>query len=87
MKFPGTAPGVTGGVFHAMTGNRILHFIRLPSISRGVTQYEWTLPDLGFTIGRYSIDPNADLLVVLESQRLGNSSWVVYTLNGHEPPH
>ena len=65
-KVPGTLFGVTGGVFHSVADNRILHFIRLPSMSRGVTQHEWTLPDLEFRTEQYSIDPNVDLLVVLE---------------------
>ena len=68
MTFPGTGFGVTGGVFHSKADSRFLHFIRLPSISRGVTQEEWALPDLGFKIDLYSIDPDPDLLVVLEDR-------------------
>jgi len=40
VKFPGTVFGVTDDVFYAMSDNRILHFIRLPSISKGITQDE-----------------------------------------------
>ena len=86
VKFPGTPSGVTGGVFHTISNYRTLHFVRLPSISRGVTQNEWTLPDLGFEIKQYFIDPGADLLIALEHQQLGNSWWVVSKLGGHKPP-
>jgi len=74
IKLPGTDPGVMGGVFYTMVDNRSLHFIRLPSISRGVTQNEWTLPDLGFKIEQLSMDSVADLLVALENQ-LPDHSW------------
>ena len=77
VTFPGDGFGVTGGVFHSMADNCLLHFIRLPSISRGVTQEEWTLQNLGFRIDIYSIDPGSDLLVALENQEQTDSWWVV----------
>jgi hypothetical protein len=87
MELPGTDVGVMGGVFHAMVNNRSLHFVRLPSISRGVTQAEWTLPDLGFSIEHFSMDLVPDLLVALENQLPDHSRWVVSTPDGRRPPH
>ena len=39
-KLCGTRFEVTGGVLHFMEDLRILHFIRLPSVSREITQDE-----------------------------------------------
>ena len=80
-KLPGTKPGVTGGVLHSMKDDRVLHFVRLPSVTKEVTQDEWTLPDLGFSIKRYSIDPAVDPLVVLENQLFPDSWWVTLTVD------
>ena len=71
-----TESRVTGGVLHGLEDDRILHFVRLPSVSRNITQDEWTLPDLGFKIEHYSIDPAVDLLVALENQLFTHSWWV-----------
>ena len=72
-KFSGTDFEVTGGVLHFMEDNRILRFVRLPSVSREIAQHEWALPNLGFNIDRHSIDPAVDLLVALENQVLVRS--------------
>ena len=65
-------PGTTkkyclyGGVF-AMQNRGLVHFIRLPSPSRSVSLRSWSTPHLGFEpIGNLAIDPDQDLLVLVE---------------------
>ena len=69
---PGT-PGLSnlvGGVFSVVTGEQrtSLHFIRLPSSSRGIAQEEWIIDDLQMPIDYYTTDPSSDLLIVYEDQ-------------------
>ena len=68
-----------GGVFSTAVGEKrtSLHFIRLPSISRGITQEEWTLNNLSMPIDGYSTDPTSDLLIVYEDQRFAYSRSVI----------
>ena len=63
------------GVFSTVVGERRnnLHFIRLPSVSRGITQEEWTLNDLQMPIDGYTIDPSSDVLIVYEDQSISHS--------------
>jgi hypothetical protein len=60
-----------GGVFSTVVGEHrtSLHFIRLPSISRGVNQEEWVLNNLETPIDGYTTDPSSDVLIVYEDQR------------------
>ena len=69
---PGT-PGLSnlvGGVFSVVTGEQrtSLHFIRLPSSSRGIAQEEWIINDFQMPIECYATDPSSDLLIVYEDQ-------------------
>ena len=73
VKLSGTEFNVTGGVLHSIEDNRILRFVRLPSVSREIAQHEWALPNLGFSIEYHSIDPAVDLLVALEHQVLART--------------
>ena len=59
-----------GGVFSTVTGEerRSMHFIRLPSASRGITQKEWTVDGFPMPIDCYATDPSSDLLIVYEDQ-------------------
>ena len=59
-----------GGVFSTVVGEQrtSLHFIRLPSISRGIAQEEWTLNNLPIPINDHTTDPASDLLIVYEDQ-------------------
>ena len=65
----------TGGVFSTVVGEQRtkLHFIRLPSISRGITQEEWTLENLQMPIDAYITDPSSDVLIVYEDQSIAHS--------------
>lgn len=69
-----------GGVFSTVVGEKrtSLCFIRLPSISRGIKQEEWTLVDLGMPIDGYTTDPSADVLIVYEDQRVAHSRYVIH---------
>ena len=52
-----------------MYSEGFIHFIRLPSPSRGVPLASWITPHLGFEpVGNFSIDPDQDLLVLAERQ-------------------
>ena len=64
-----------GGVFSTVVGEQrtSLHFIRLPSVSRGIMQEEWTLDDLEIPIDGYTTDPSSDVLIVYEDQRSAHS--------------
>lgn len=64
-----------GGVFSTVVGEQrtSLHFIRLPSISRGIMQEEWTLDDLQMPVDGYTTDPSSDVLIVYEDQRIAHS--------------
>lgn len=68
-----------GGVFSTVVGEQrtSLHFIRLPSVSRGIKQEEWTLNKLGMPIDGYTTDPSADVLIVYEDQRVIYSRYAV----------
>ena len=59
-----------GGVFSTVTGEerKSLRFIRLPSVSRGITQKEWRIDDFPMPIDCYATDPSSDLLIVYEDQ-------------------
>lgn len=76
VKLSGTlgANEFVGGVFSTVVGEErtSLHFIRLPSVSRGITQEEWTLHDIQAPIDGYTTDPSSDVLIVFEDQRIGN---------------
>lgn len=67
-----------GGVFSTVVGEQraSLHFIRLPSVSRGIKQKEWTLNGLEMTIDGYTTDPSSDVLIVYEDQRVMCSRYV-----------
>ena len=72
VSLPGT-PGLrnlVGGVFSAVTGEErtSLHFIRLPSSSRGIVQEKWIINNFPMPIDCYAIDPSSDLLIVYEDQ-------------------
>jgi len=84
-KVSGKGFRVTGGVLHFMEDDPILHFVRLPSVSREIAQEEWVLPNLGFNIECYSIDPAVDLLVAVENQVADREKWVTLTLDRHCP--
>jgi len=57
-----------GGVF-AMYNEGRIHFIRLPSPSRGVPLMSWHTPQLGFEpVGSFAMDPDQDLLVLVERE-------------------
>jgi len=64
-----------GGVFSTVVGEQrnMLHFIRLPSVSRGITQEEWTLGNLQMSIDGYTTDPSSDVLIVYEDQSFSHS--------------
>ena len=66
---------LVGGVFSVVTGEqrKSLHFIRLPSSSRGIIQEEWIIDNFPVPIVCYAIDPSSDLLIVHEDQRDTNS--------------
>ena len=70
MRLPGElgTNQFVGGVFSTVVGRErtTLHFIRLPSISRGIAQEEWTLDNLPVPIDGYSTDPSSDVLIVCE---------------------
>jgi hypothetical protein len=76
-----------GGVFSTVVGDKrtSLHFIRLPSVSRGIKQEEWTLDKLEMSIDGYTTDPSADVLIVYEDQRVINSRYVT-PLEAQESP-
>jgi hypothetical protein len=61
---------LVGGVFSIVTGKERtgLHFIRLPSVSRRITQKEWRIDDFSMPIDCYATDPSSDLLIVYEDQ-------------------
>lgn len=77
VKLSGTlgANEFVGGVFSTVVGEQrtSLHFIRLPSVSRGITQEEWTLDDLQMPIDGYTTDPSSDVLIVYEDQKIARS--------------
>jgi hypothetical protein len=54
-----------GGVL-GQASSRSLHFIRVPSVFRGIEEKEWTVEDIGFRVGDFTMDPSQDLLVALE---------------------
>ena len=55
-----------GGVF-AMLSEDLIHFIRLPSASKDVPLSSWSTPPLGFEpVGNLAMDPDQDLLVLVE---------------------
>lgn len=56
-----------GGVLAQACGPRALAFVRLPSQIRGIDSEEWTVPDVGFTIRDFGMDPSQDLLVLIQS--------------------
>ena len=59
-----------GGVF-AMYHEGCIHFIRLPSPSRGVPLMSWHTPHLGFEpVGSFAVDPDQDLLVLAEQEAM-----------------
>lgn len=68
-----------GGVFSTVVGEQrtSLHFIRLPSVSRGITQEEWTLDNLQIPVDGYTTDPSSDVLIVYEDQRIAHSRYVL----------
>lgn len=45
---------------------RQLYFFQLPSPNRGVNQKHWVIADLGVDAAAYTIDPEQDLLVLLD---------------------
>ena len=53
--------GVLGSAY-----NRSLRFIQVPSVFRGIEEKEWTVEDIGFRVGNFTMDPSQDLLVALE---------------------
>jgi len=53
--------GVLGSAY-----NRSLRFIQVPSVFRGIEEKEWTIEDIGFRVGDFTMDPSQDLLVALE---------------------
>ena len=77
VKLSGTlgANEFVGGVFSTVVGEqrKCLHFIRLPSVSREITQEEWTLHDLQMPIDGYTTDPSSDVLIVYEDQVIAHS--------------
>ena len=77
VKLSGTlgANEFVGGVFSTVVGAKrtSIHFIRLPSISRGIMQEEWTLEDLQMPVDGYTTDPSSDVLIVYEDQRIAHS--------------
>jgi len=64
-----------GGVFSTVVGEQrtSLYFLRLPSVSRGITQEEWTLHNLQMPVDGYTTDPSSDVLIVYEDQRTAYS--------------
>ena len=68
-----------GGVFSTVVGEQhtSLYFIRLPSVSRGIKQKEWSLINFGMPIDGYTTDPSADVLIVYEDQRVTHSRYVI----------
>ena len=54
-----------------------LHFVRLPSVSRGIKKEEWYLDNLEMSVDGYTTDPSSDVLIVYEDQRTTNSRCVV----------
>ena len=89
MKLSGTlgANEFVGGVFSTVVGEKrtSLHFIRLPSVSRGITQEEWTLNNLQMPIDGYTTDPSSDVLIVYEDQRVTHSRYVIPLQPGSHP--
>ena len=68
-----------GGVFSTVVGEQrtSLHFVRLPSVSRGIKKEEWSLDNLEMSVDGYTTDPSSDVLIVYEDQRTTNSRCVV----------
>lgn len=64
-----------GGVFSIVVGEQRtrLRFIRLPSVSRGITQEEWALDNLQISIDGYTTDPSSDVLIVYQDQSITHS--------------
>ena len=64
-----------GGVFSIVVGEQRtrLRFIRLPSVSRGIMQEEWTLDNLQIPIDGYITDPSSDVLIVYQDQSIEHS--------------
>ena len=54
-----------GGVL-GQASSRSLRFIQVPSVFRGIEEKEWTVEDIGFKVGDFTMDPSQDLLVALE---------------------
>lgn len=48
--------------------SRDLVFVQLPSIIRQTEQKRWEISDVGFQIHDFTMDPDQDLLVILEIQ-------------------
>ena len=67
-----------GGVFSTVVGEQRtrLRFIRLPSISRGIMQEEWTLDNLQIPVDGYITDPSSDVLIVYQDQSTTHSRQV-----------
>ena len=57
-----------GGVFARAVTATSLAFTRLPALHRGISEEEWSLPDLGFIIRDFGMDPSQNLLVAIERQ-------------------
>jgi len=66
---------IVGGVFSTVVGEERtkLHFIRLPSVSRGIAQEEWTLDNLQIPINGYTTDPSTDVLIMYQDQSIVHS--------------
>ena len=64
-----------GGVFSTVVGEQRtrLRFIRLPSVSRGIAQEEWTLDNLQIPIDGYITDPSSDVLIVYQDLHIAHS--------------
>jgi len=77
VKLPGPLGDhkILGGVFSMVVGEQLtrLHFIRLPSASRGITQEEWALDNLHIPIDGYVTDPSSDVLIVYQDQSTAHS--------------
>lgn len=55
-----------GNVLAQARGPRSLAFVQLPSEIRGIVEKEWVIPDVGFKIRDFGMDPAQDLLVLIE---------------------